>query len=211
MYDEQDYVCSITPKEFEVFCKEVLEGYAEAEHLNGFKIDHDVKLKAYDGTYQIDVYASFFALGVEFKVICECKQYSERVERKVVAELDAKVKSLGLHKGILLSTSGFQSGAIQYAEAHGIALLQVFDHSCEPYSFSGGPDAVPDEDDPFLYLHNHWPPYRAINCTAEEDTERCVYPTREIVEKLYAEQFRLMRQQGYNVKWPIDEGEQEGK
>ena len=209
MYEEQDYVCSITPTEFEVFCKEVLEGYAEKEGLKDFKIDHDVKLEAYDGTYQIDVYASFFALGVEFKVICECKQYSERVERKVVAELDAKIKSLGFHKGILLSTSRFQSGAIQYAKAHGIALLHVFDHACLPCSFSGGPDAIPDENDPFMYLQKHWPPYRAIDCTTEDDFKRCVYPTREIVNKLYAEQFQLMREYGYNVKWPIDEGEQE--
>lgn len=211
MYDEQDYVCSITPTEFEVFCKKVLEGYAEKEGLKDFTIEHDVKLEAHDGTYQIDVYASFSALGVQFNVICECKQLKERVERKVVAELDAKLKSLGFHKGILLSTSGFQSGAIQYAKAHGIALIQVYDHSCEPYSFSGGPDAVPDENDPFLYLHNHWPPYRAIDCTTEDDFKKCVYPTREIVEKLYAEHFRLLREHGYNIKYPINEGEQEEK
>ena len=29
----QDYVCSITPTEFEKYCKEVLLGYAEDENL----------------------------------------------------------------------------------------------------------------------------------------------------------------------------------
>ena len=58
----QDYVCSISPTEFEKHCREVLLGYAEDEHLQNFTITHDVKLKASDGTYQIDLYATFTAL-----------------------------------------------------------------------------------------------------------------------------------------------------
>lgn len=32
--DTQDYVCSICPTEFEVFCMELLKNYANEEHLN---------------------------------------------------------------------------------------------------------------------------------------------------------------------------------
>ena len=211
MYEEQDYVCSITPTEFEIFCKEILEGYAETENLNSFTIDHNVKLEGYDGIYQIDVYATFIAMGVQFKIICECKQYKNRVNREKVVVLGDKVKSLGAHKGILLSTSGFQSGAIQYAKAHGIALFQVFDRSCEPYSFSGGPDAEPEENDPFLYVFRHMPPYRAINCTTDDEFKKYIYPKKSTMNKLYSEQAELMRQQGYNVKWIMGEGEQDTK
>lgn len=35
------------------------------------------------------------------------------------------VQSLGAQKGILISTSNFQSGAIEYAKTHGIALIQM--------------------------------------------------------------------------------------
>ena len=209
MCDEQDYVCSITPTEFEQYCLEILEGYAETENLKDFKIDHNVKIITDDGEYQIDVYASFVAMDVEIKVICECKQYKNRVKRDKVILLADKIRSIGAHKGILLSTSGFQSGAIEYAKKHGIALIQVYDRSCDKYSFANGPDAIPNENDPLLYVFKHMPPYRAVNCTTENEYKRSVYPKRSTMNQLYAEQFRLMRQQGYNVKWPIDEGEQE--
>lgn len=102
MYMDQQYVCSITPTEFEKYCLEILSGYAEEEKLKNFKITHNVKIPVEDGTYQIDVYASFTAMGVEFKVLCECKQYSSPVGREKVVILNDKLKSLGAQKGIPL-------------------------------------------------------------------------------------------------------------
>ena len=184
-YDTQDYVCSITPKEFEVFCLELLRDYAVEEGLSNFVINHDVKLKAYDGSYQIDVYASFTAMGLEYKILCECKQYKSKVKREIVQTLEGKIRSLGVHRGIILSTSGFQSGAITYAKEHGIALIQVYDHSCEPYSHSGGPDVVEDENDPLVYCEKHWPKYRAICIEPGVAEEVVVYPTRKMIEEIY--------------------------
>ena len=107
----REFVAGISPTEFEVLCLEILKNYAEAEHLSDFSIQHNVFIPADDGTYQIDVYARFIAMGVEFKVITECKRYSSPVSREKVAVLADKVKSLGAHKGIMISTCGFQIGA----------------------------------------------------------------------------------------------------
>ena len=74
----REFVASISPTEFEELCLEILKGYAEAEHLSDFSIQHNVSIPADDGTYQIDVYARFIAMGVEFKVIAECKRYSSK-------------------------------------------------------------------------------------------------------------------------------------
>ena len=123
----RELVAEISPTEFEKLCLEILKGYAEAENLSDFSIQHNVSIPAGDGTYQIDVYAKFVAMGVEFMVITECKRYSYPVSREKVAVLADKVKSLGAHKGIMISTCGFQSGAYEYAKKHGIALLQVID------------------------------------------------------------------------------------
>lgn len=41
--------------------------------------------------------------------------------------LHDKVRSVGAHKGMLFTTSGFQSRAIKYAKAHGIALVSIID------------------------------------------------------------------------------------
>lgn len=192
--DTQDYVCSITPTEFEKFCLEVLNSFAQEEELIDFKIEHNVKMPAADSTYQIDVLASFSALGVTFKVLCECKQLSSAVERSQVEILNSRVTSLGYHKGILLATSGFQKDAIKFAKTHGIALIQVYDHSCRPVSHSPRPNAQVDRDDPFVFMEEKWPPYRAICFTAEHELPILLYPTDEIVESLYGEFDRLMKE-----------------
>lgn len=200
MEDTQDYVCSISPSEFEEFCMELLKAYAAEEHLKEFNIDHDVKQKAPDGIYQLDVFASFMALDVELKILCECKQYTSPVKRDKVELLESRLKSLGMHKGVLLSTSGFQSGAIQYAKAHGIALIQVFDNSCRKYSHSSGPNIEVDENDPLKLIEDHWPQYRAL-CFSDETAEPIVlYPTAEMVSAIYAEANKMLKEQyGFEV------------
>ena len=116
--DTQDYVCSISATEFEVFCLERLKEYAEMKGWQDFNITHNEKLKAHDGTYQIDVYATFRFMEVDFKVLCECKQFKSPVKRDFVSLLDGKIRSLGAHKGIICSTSGFQKGTIKYAKGN---------------------------------------------------------------------------------------------
>ena len=190
---DQNHVCSITPTEFEKYCKDILLGYAEEEKLPNFAITHNVKLPAYDGTYQIDLYATFTALGTEIKVICECKRHKNPVKRNTVADLAAKVRSLGAQKGILLSTSGFQSGAIQYAKEHGIALIKVEDYNFEYLSHSSG-QPENDDDDPFLYAEKHMPPYVAFDCTTDTDEPCKVYPTRSMIKELLIQQNRQIKE-----------------
>lgn len=186
-YYGQSRVCSMTPTEFELHCMEILWGYAEEEKLPAFKIEHDVKLTSSDGTYQIDVYATYTALGAEMKILAECKQYKKRVGRDKVEVLESRLRSLGAQKGILLSTAGFQSGAIQFAEKHGIALIQVFDTRVNWYSHSSWPDAEIQEDDPFTYGERHLPVFQAHLIKPDVEYQRSVYPTRAMVEKVQKE------------------------
>lgn len=191
----QEYVCSITPTEFELYCKKILEGYAEENGLNEFKINHNIKITANDGVYQIDVYASFIEIGVEFKVICECKQYKNKVGRDKVELLYTRLSSLGAHKGILMSTSGFQSGAIQYAKEHGIALIQVFDSSCITYAHSVGLDSQGEDSDPFYYAERNMPKYSAIDLSVDKEEPERVYPTKRMVRELVEKQYEMIKEE----------------
>ena len=203
LQDTQDYVCSITPEEFEIFCVELLKSYAKEENLADFTIEHNVKIASSDGTYQIDAHASFTAMGVTVKVLCECKQYKNKVKREKVQILADKLRSLGMNKGILLSTSGFQKGAIDYAKEHGIALIQVFDHSCEPVSHSGGLDVNDDENDPMLWGEKHWPKYKAVCLLPEADEPVVVYPPKEMIEGIYQEMaIRAEKMYGITIGLP---------
>lgn len=182
-YYGQSRVCSITPTEFELYCMEILRGYAEKERLCDFTIQHNVKLAADDSIYQIDVYATYTALGSEMKILAECKQYKDNVAREKAELLASRLHSLGAQKGILLSTAGFQSGTIQFAEKHGIALVQVFDTHEKWYSHSGGPDEIVEEDDPIVYGERHMPRYIAQLITS--DSTQTIYPTIGMISEIY--------------------------
>ena len=111
--------------------------------------------------------------------------------REKVVILNDKLKSLGAQKGILLSTSGFQSGAIQYAKVHGIALIRVEDYHFEYLSHSNG-QLENDDDDPFLYAEKNMPPYVAFECT--DDEPRKIYPTRAMIKELLLEMNRKVKE-----------------
>lgn len=185
----RELVAEISPTEFEKLCLEILKGYAEAENLSNFSIQHNVSIPADDGTYQIDVYAKFVAMGVEFTVITECKRYSYPVLREKVAVLADKVKSLGAHKGIMISTCGFQSGAYEYAKKHGIALLQVIDGNVRHILNAANPET--EEQKHKIHLMEDWrnrlPQYYAQEYATMDFPDRTIYPTPQMIEAIRQE------------------------
>ena len=139
----------------------------------------------------------------KFKVLCECKQYTSSVSREKVAVLHDKIESIGAHKGILLATSDFQSGAIQYAKAHGIALITVEDHTLKNHSFSNE-SGILDENDPFAYGVLHMPPVVASVYSEDMNEPQRIYPTRAMIGKLMLEQTkRINEAYGTDIKLPF--------
>ena len=93
--------------------------------LKNYIIQHNKIIVTSDGKYQIDGYIEFEVMGVKYKTLIECKHYKRRIEREIVQTLYDKLRATGTQKGILISTSNFQTGSIQYATEHGIALIQL--------------------------------------------------------------------------------------
>jgi restriction system protein len=114
---------TLSPIEFERAVQQILDSAGVV--LKDYKSEHLPSLSGFDGDYVIDVAVTFSALDADFLVIVECKHEKRRTERQDIQILHSKVQSLGAHKGMVFSTAGFQEGAIQYAELHGIALVQI--------------------------------------------------------------------------------------
>jgi len=119
----KDKPLRISPEDFELEVKKMLD--ATGLDLTDYESDHRVYRDGSDGAYEIDILASFSALGVKFKVVVECKRYKSAIKRDLVVLLHNRIQSLGAHKGMLFATSDFQRGAIQYARQHGIALIRM--------------------------------------------------------------------------------------
>jgi len=114
----------ITPEQFERQVHDWLK--ASADGLKSFSVIHSHILEGDSGEYEIDVMAEFevFA-GALIKVLVECKRYKNPVKRDVIMVLESKIRDTGAHKGMVFSTSGFQKGAIQFAQKRGIATVTV--------------------------------------------------------------------------------------
>jgi len=144
-----DKYLELTPEQFERYSLDILA--EQTKNLENLIIEHDKIIKTFDGNYQIDGYIEFSLMGVTYKTLVECKHYKTAINREKVQILHSKISSIGAHKGILISTSNFQSGAIGYAKQHGIALIQLTDamndyqarsmqgvivaYGCKPYNY----------------------------------------------------------------------------
>ncbi len=115
----------LEPAEFELLVKQKLE--EEGVGLSDFEARHLEVLHSPNGDYEIDVTARFHALGADFLVLIECKRYSRPIERELVQVLHSKLSSCSAQKAMLWSTSGFRSGAREFALAKGIALVRIAD------------------------------------------------------------------------------------
>ncbi len=111
--------------------------------LDGFRVEHRELLHAPDGRYEIDATARFQALGVDFLVLVECKDHVRPVEREDVQVLADRKRTTGAQKAIFFATNGFQRGAIEYARAHGIALVRILEGALTYETRSANQAAAP--------------------------------------------------------------------
>jgi restriction system protein len=117
---------TVSPKQFETLITELM--HTEGSGLEDVRVQHGETLHGADGEYVIDTSVRFRVLGgAELLVLVEAKLQNRPVERTVTQKLFQIVLSTGAHKGIIVSTSGFQRGALDFAGAHGIALVQLVD------------------------------------------------------------------------------------
>lgn len=87
-------------------------------------IDHDLKITGVSGyKHQIDVCYRFRIWEIEVLVIVECKQYSQRVGIGELLEFQSRISDIRAHKGVFVTTVGFQKGAHQFAKESRIALI----------------------------------------------------------------------------------------
>ena len=123
---ENNDAIKITPRQFERHVLELFEN--ETTDYELLEITHDKKITREEQDYQIDIFYNFRHANLDFKVLVECKRTNRAIERQYIQILNDKLKELGCHKGIVVSTCGFQSGAINYAKKHGIALLRIIEN-----------------------------------------------------------------------------------
>lgn len=115
---------AITPREFEEFVAGELLGAAGSE-VDELTVTVHEKIVGADGAYDFDATVRYRFAGLDFLVVVEAKLHRNPVKREMVQVLQQKMHSVGAHKGVMVATSPYQAGAVEFAKAHGIALVTV--------------------------------------------------------------------------------------
>lgn len=110
----------ITPAEFEKF---VVEVFRAAESANiSYEVELHEVITGADGSYDFDGTVRFRVAGLAYLTLIEAKKHTHPIKREIVQVLHQKMQSVGAQKAVLVSTSPFQRGAVDFATSHGIAL-----------------------------------------------------------------------------------------
>lgn len=76
---------------------------------------------------EIDVYYEFEHLNLTYRVAIECKDWKKPIPAEEVRVFSTKIDNLNNVAGVMISTSGYQAGAIDFAKRHGIILMEEKD------------------------------------------------------------------------------------
>ena len=128
----QEFMLEMSPTEFEQYSLLILE--QQMAGIEDYHFEHNKIIEVSDGNYQIDGYIEFKLMNITYKTLVECKHYKSSIQREKVQVLYDKIRACGAQKGVLISSSNFQSGAIKYATQHGIALIQLTEAGSEYYT-----------------------------------------------------------------------------
>lgn len=101
------------------------EQAAEFFRSFGLEATTDEKLSGARGSHRVDVAVRAKRFGIEQIWVVECKHWRGRVTQLHVSALRDIVHEVGADRGILLSESGFQKGAISLAERSNITLTSL--------------------------------------------------------------------------------------
>ncbi len=124
------FPATLTPAEFEEHVRRWLT--LAGAGLNELEVVHLEAIEGNGGEYEMDVVARFTVLdGAQIIVLIECKHHRTPIKREVIQVLESKLRDTKAHKGMVFSTSSFQSGALEFAKAKGIATVMVSDAGAE--------------------------------------------------------------------------------
>jgi hypothetical protein len=113
----------LTPTEFEHWVAEVFESAAPGHE--GLRVTLHEAILGTGGSYDFDATIRYRWAGMDFLVLAEAKLRKSPIKLELVQVLHSKVLSVGANKVVMIATARYQRGALEFAKAHGIALVWV--------------------------------------------------------------------------------------
>ena len=115
-----------TGKAYEKLTQAVFSQIVNQKAVDTIAVEHDVVLQGRTTKHQIDVYWEFEVGGVRYRTVVQCKDWTSPVDQGELLKLKAVLDDLPEQpRGIFVTRTGYQSGAKDFADAHGIVLYEL--------------------------------------------------------------------------------------
>ncbi|MEW6265857.1 MAG: restriction endonuclease [Thermodesulfobacteriota bacterium] len=109
--------------QYERLTQSIYQAILKREGVNNITVERDVNIKGRSGVdHQIDVFWKFKQATIEHTVLIECKNYSSAITLEKVRNLFAVIHDIGNCIGLMVTKTGYQSGASEFAKYYGISL-----------------------------------------------------------------------------------------
>lgn len=109
--------------QYEQLTQTIYQAILKNELANNIKVEHNVGVTGRSGVvHQIDVLWRFRQAGVEHTILIECKNYTSNVTLEKVRSFFGVLQDIGNARGIIVTKTGYQRGAAEFANHCGIGL-----------------------------------------------------------------------------------------
>jgi hypothetical protein len=160
----------MSPFEFEGFVAGLLGCIAPV--VDNLRVTAHERIHGVDGSYDFDATMRYRPSGMDFLVAVEAKHHRNPIKREFVQVLHSKAMSVGAQKAVLIATAPFQSGAIELAKIHGVALVLITEGRFTYETRSATPTPVISRED--AWRHFRIPVFVGVHIGAGDS----VGPTR---------------------------------
>jgi len=113
--------------DYEKVTRAIFQTLVDQDQAQNISVEHNKQLQGKYLSHQCDVYWKFESAGMEYSTIVECKNWNQRLKQENLLAFRAKLEDLNNPKGVIVTRSGYQKGAVKYAKAHGILLYELFE------------------------------------------------------------------------------------
>lgn len=109
--------------EYELLTRTIYQAILTKEGVTTANVQHNVPITGRSGVeHRIDVYWEFKQAGITHRVLIECKNYASNLTLEKARNFFAVVHDIGNCVGIMVTKTGYQSGAAAFCEHYGIKL-----------------------------------------------------------------------------------------
>lgn len=142
-------------RSYELISRAVFQAIISQDLARNIRVQHDVRLQGKATQHKIDVFWQFEVAHIEYSTVVEVKHWDRPVNQGELIKFKGVLDDLpGQPRGVFVTSTGYQSGAEEYARANGISLyvlqerrppnIRVTDVSYATYRITGTTFTSPD-------------------------------------------------------------------